>query len=168
MFLLFVPMRITVLDQVLASLGETKFVFKAQVGTMIVNIVLGYALVRNAGWLGPAIAAVFTGYLFAALLILEIRHRLGVSLERLIPWQILSHMALVAILAAACSAVVALLGTALLWKVGVGFVVFATVYLIGNLKIKSITAGDLQILWSWVLTAPGSPMRKQVLGSARK
>jgi O-antigen/teichoic acid export membrane protein len=167
-FLLFVPIRITVLEQVLASLGETKFVFKAQVVTMIVNIVLGYTLIRNAGWLGPAIAAVLTGYLFAALLIFEIRHQLNVSLGRVAPWQGLSRIALVAILAAACSTAVALLGTDPLWKLGAGIVVFATVYLIGNLKIKSITAGDLQTLWNWVVTAPGSLTRKQVLESARK
>jgi O-antigen/teichoic acid export membrane protein len=167
-FLLFVPMRITVLDQVLASLGETKFVFKAQVGTMIVNIVLGYALVRNAGWLGPAIAAMFAGYLFAAVLTLEIRHQLNISLGRVAPWQGLSRIALVAILAAACSAAVALLGTDPLWKLSAGLVMFGAVYLIGNLKIKSITAGDLQTLWSWMVTAAGSPNRKQVLGSARK
>src|SRR4030095_4473968 len=167
-FLLFVPMRITVLEQVLASLGETKFVFKAQVGTMIVNVVLGYMLVRNAGWLGPAIAAVLTGYLFAALLIFEIRHRLNVSLGRLVPWQLLVRVALVAILAAACSATVTLLGTDSLWKLGTGLVVFAAVYLIGNLKTKSITAGDLQTLWSLVLMAPGSLTRKQVLGSGTR
>jgi len=167
-FLLFVPMRITVLDQVLASLGETKFVFKAQVRTMIVNIVLAYTLVRNVGWLGPAVAAALTGYLFEVLLLLEIRHRLNVSLARVVPWQGLSQIALVAILAAACSAAVALLGTGPLWKLSAGLVMFATVYLIGNLKIKSITAGDLETLWSWMLAAPGSLARKQVLGNARK
>jgi O-antigen/teichoic acid export membrane protein len=164
-FLLFVPMRITVLEQVLASLGETMFVFKAQVVTMIVHIVLGYTLIWNAGWLGPAIASVLTGYLFAALVIFAIRDRLNVSLGRLVPWRLLVRVALVAILAAACSATVALLGTSPLWKLGAGLVVFALVYLVGNLKTKSITADDLQTLWSWVLMAPGSLTRKQVLGN---
>jgi O-antigen/teichoic acid export membrane protein len=167
-FLLFVPMRITVLDQVLMSLGETKIIFKAQVVTMIVNIVLGYTLIRSAGWLGPAIAAVFTGYLFAAFVLFGIRERINVSLGRLIPWQLLVRVALVAILAAACSAAVTLLGTDPLWKLGAGLVVFAAVYLIGNLKTKSITAGDLQMLWSWVLMTRGSLTRKQVLGSGTR
>ena len=117
-------MRITVLEQVLASLGETKFVFKAQVVTMMVNIILGYMLIRKIGWLGPAIAAVFTGYLFAALIIFEIRKRLNVSLGRLVPWQLLARVGLVAILAAACSAAVALLGISPLWKLGAGLVDF--------------------------------------------
>ena len=167
-FLLFVPMRITVLEQVLASLGETKFVFKAQVVTMIVNILFGYVLIRWIGWLGPALCAVLTGYVFAALITFEIRDRLNVSLNRLVPWQLLLRVGLVAILAAACSAAVALLGTGLLWTLGAGLVVFVAVYLIGNLKIKSITAGDLQALWNWILIAPGSLTRKQVLGSGTR
>jgi len=167
-FLLFVPMRITVLEQVLASLGETKFVFKAQVGTMIVNMVVGYMLIRDAGWLGPAIAAVLTGYLFAALLIFEIRSRLNVSLGRLVPWQGLSRVALVAILAAACSAAVALLGANPLWKLSAGSAVFAAVYLMGNLKTKSITAGDLQTLWSWVLMTSKSVIGKEALESGTR
>jgi O-antigen/teichoic acid export membrane protein len=167
-FLLFVPMRITVLEQVLVSLGETKLIFKAQVVTMIVNIVLGYALIRNGGWLGPAIAAVFTGYLFAAIVLFGIRDQLNVSLGRLVPWQLLVRVALVAILAAACSAGVVLLGTDPLWKLGAGLVVFAAVYLMGTLKTKSITAGDLQTLWGWVLMTPGSLTRKQVLGSGTR
>jgi O-antigen/teichoic acid export membrane protein len=164
-FLLFVPMRITVLEQVLASLGETKFVFKAQIGATFVNVVLGYVLIRNTGWLGPAMASVLTGYVFAVLLLFEIRRRLDVGLGRLVPWQHLARVALVAILAAVCAAAVALLGANHLWKLSAGSAVFAAVYLIGNLKTKSITADDLQTLWSWVLMAPGSLTRKQVLGS---
>jgi O-antigen/teichoic acid export membrane protein len=167
-FLLFVPIRITVLEQVLASLGETRFVFKAQVVTMIVNIVMGYVLIRWIGWLGPALCAVFTGYLFVALLIGEIRNRLDVSLGRLVPWQTLGRVALVAILAAGCAAAVALLGANPVWKLSVGSAVFAAVYLIGNLKIKAIATADLQILWSWVLLAPGLLTRKQVLGSGTR
>src|SRR4030095_14879998 len=129
-FLLFVPMRITILEQVLASLGETKFVFKAQVVTMIVNILFGYVLIRWIGWLGPALCAVLTGYVFAALITFEIRDRLNVSLNRLVPWQLLLRVGLVAILAAACSAAVALLGTSLLWTLGASLVVFVAVYLI--------------------------------------
>ena len=167
-FLLFVPMRITVLEQVLASLGETKFVFKAQLVTMAINIVLGYTLIRNAGWLGPAIAAVFTGYLFMAAVLFEIRERLNVSVGRLVPWQGLSRVVLVAIIAAAGAAAVKLLGTNPVWVLSAGSALFATIYLAGNLKAKSITASDLQTLWSWVLLAPGSLTRKQVLGSGTR
>jgi O-antigen/teichoic acid export membrane protein len=164
-FLLFLPLRITMLEQVLASLGETRFVLRAQVVTMFVNIVLGYALIRTAGWLGPAIAALLAVYLFAGFVIFAIRSRLNVSLDRLVPWPQLVRVALVAILAAGCSGAVALLATHPLWKLAAGSAVFVIVYLMGNLKTKSITTDDLQTLWSWVLMTPWSSTRKQILGS---
>ena len=167
-FLLFVPMRITVLEQVLASLGETKFVLKTQVGAMTINIVLGYALVQSTGWLGPAVAAVITGYGCSALLLLEIRRRLGVSFARLVPWRMLSQVALVAILAGGCYAAVTLMGSDSLWELSLGAAAFAVVYTIGNLQIRSITPGDLYILWGWMATAPGWLSRKQVFGSGTR
>jgi len=164
-YLFFLPMRITVLGQVLASLGETKFVFKAIMVAMIVNLVLGYILVQSVGWLGPALSAVFTGYLFATLLIFEIRDRLKVSLDRLIPWLALGRVGLVAMLAAAGSLPVTLLQIGSVWKLGAGFVIYATIYLIGNLKTNSITPSDLQILRSWVLMTSRSAIGKEVLES---
>jgi O-antigen/teichoic acid export membrane protein len=165
MYLLFIPMRVTVLEQVLASLGETKFVFKAQVASMIVNIVLAYILVRSIGWLGPALCAVFTGYLFAALLMLNIRGRLHVSLGRLVPWQALGRVGLIAILAAGCSAAVSLLGITPAWALSAGLAIFATVYLIGNLKTNAITRSDVEVLRSCALIISRSVTGKKVLES---
>jgi O-antigen/teichoic acid export membrane protein len=164
-FLLFVPLRITILEQVLATLGETRFVFKAQGVAMIVNIVLGYMLIRNLGWLGAAASAVVTGYLFATLVILEIRDRLRVSLSRVVPWQELARVFLVAILAAAGSLPVAFLPVGLAGKVGAGFVVYTTIYLIGNLKTNSITAADLKTLWGWLSLSARSSIGNGALES---
>ena len=164
-FLLLLPLRITVPWQVLASLGETKFVFKAMIAAMTVNIILGYTMIQSIGWFGPAMAAAFTGYLFSALIMVEIRNRLSVNLGRLVPWRLLARVGLIAIVAAACSAAVPFLSINPLWKLGAGLVVFATVYLIGNVKIKAITLDDLQLLWHSALTVPESLTRKQVLGN---
>jgi O-antigen/teichoic acid export membrane protein len=164
-YLLFLPLRITVPGQVLASLGETKFIFKAIMAAIIVNIGLGYTLIQNAGWLGPAISAVFAGYLFAALLIREIRDRLKVSLERLIPWQALGRVGLMAIVAAVSSLPVAFLQIGSVGKVGAGFLIYATIYLIGNLKTNAITQSDIETLRSWVLMTSRLLIGKGVLES---
>ena len=95
----------------------------------------------------------------------EIRNRLSVNLGRLVPWRLLARVGLIAIVAAACSAAVPFLSINPLWKLGAGLVVFATVYLIGNVKIKAITLDDLQLLWHSALTVPESLTRKQVLGN---
>jgi len=164
-YLLFVLLRITIPEQVLASLGDTRFVFKAQLAALTTNIILGYALVRSVGWVGPALGAVAAGYLFATLVMLRIRGRLNVPLGQLIPWPALGRMALVAVLAAAGAAGVTLLPLDAGWSIGAGTLVFATLYVLGSLRIQSITPDDLRTVWSWVLTARGSLRKREALGN---
>jgi O-antigen/teichoic acid export membrane protein len=162
-YLLFLLLRITVLEQVLAALGDTRFVFKAQAVALLVNLTLGYLLIRRSGWFGPALSAVFAGYLFGMLIILRIRHHLGVDVRRLIPWQALGRIALVAILAAGCAAAAFLLETRALWQVGAAGLLFTTVYLIGNLRTQAITTDDLRTAWGWARTAAGAFTRGEGL-----
>ena len=152
-YLVYLLLRVTVLEQVLAALGDTGFVFKAQVTALLVNGALGYLLIRGIGWFGAAIAAVLTGYLFAAMVMTRIGHRLNVDLRRLVPWRGLGGVALVAVLAAGCAAAVVGLGTNLVWQVAAGLLVFTAVYLFGNLRTRAITTGDLRALWSSVQLA---------------
>jgi O-antigen/teichoic acid export membrane protein len=152
-YLLFLALRITVLEQVLAALGDTRFVFKAQAVALLVNVALGYLLMRAVGWFGPAISALFVGYLFGAMVMVRIRRRLNVGFGRLVPWLALGRVALVAVLAAGGAAAVTVLGSNPVWKVGAGFLVFATMYLLGNLWTGAVTAGDLRTVWSSVQMA---------------
>jgi len=155
-YLLFLPMRITLLDQVLASLGETRFALRSQLAALMLNLCLGYLLVRYAGWVGPAISAVLAAYLNSALLLSAIRKGLQVSLQRLIPWRALGQVAFVAFVAAAGSLPFAFLEVGNLWKMGGGFVIFATIYLFGSLRTNCITASDLQSLRTWQYFRPRS------------
>ena len=149
-YLLLLPMVITVPGQVLASLGETKFVFKAMVASMIVNLVLGYILIRSMGWLGPALSLVCSRYLFTTLIMLEIRNRLEVDLGRLIPWKALCRVGLVAILAAAGALPIAFLPVGTVFKLVAGFAIYGAIYLAGNLKTSALTRSDIESLWSWL------------------
>jgi O-antigen/teichoic acid export membrane protein len=155
-YLLFLPLRITLLDQVLASLGETRFVLKSQLASLALNLFLGYVLVRYAGWIGPAISSVLANYLNLALLLFAIRKGLQVSFQALIPWRALGQVALVAFIAAAGSLPFAFLEVANPWKMAGGFVIFSIIYLFGNLQNNCITASDLQALRTWQFFRPKS------------
>jgi O-antigen/teichoic acid export membrane protein len=145
-FLLFLPLRITVLDQVLASLGETRFIFTSHALALGVNVVLGSALMWSAGWLGPAIAATLTGYAYAALILVKISARLHVTPARLVPWAALGRIALVAAVAGVGSAPVFLLDVGNLPKLSAGLAAFVAMYLLGNFRIHSLTMNDLKAL----------------------
>jgi hypothetical protein len=144
-------------------LGETKFVLKAMAASMIVNVSLGYLLLQSLGWLGPALSAVCSGYLLAALIMLEMHNQLGVGFERLMPWRALARVSSVAMLAAAASLPVVLLSIGSIWKLAAGFVIYATIYLVGNLKTNAITRSDLETLQSWVWITSRSVLGKGVL-----
>jgi O-antigen/teichoic acid export membrane protein len=150
-YLLFLPLRITVFGQVLVSLGETRFIFISQTIAAIVNIVLGYTLVQTLGWYGAAISAVASGYLFSALLVNKICKKLDIGIDRILPWQSLSKVGLIALFAAVISLPVSLLQMNGIWMLCLGFSIFAAVYIIGNLATGSIKTTDFQTLRRWLL-----------------
>jgi len=67
-----------------------------------------------------------------------------------LPWRALGRLALVAILAAAGAVPIGLLAIGPIWKLAAGFLVFAMIYVAGNIKTQTITMGHLQTLRNWV------------------
>lgn len=143
-YLLFSPVRITVFDYILASLGQTEMVLKAQVIAMVVNIIVGFVLLKVVGWMGAAAAAVLAGYLFSGLILNQIRRRLGVSWQQVMPWRDLLQVALVAIATALVCLPIRWLPIAGLWQLVSGFAIYSVLYLLGNLMTKAITVAELQ------------------------
>ncbi len=144
-YLLFSPIRITVFDYILASLGKTQVVFKAQLVAMIANIVVGFILLRTFGWMGAAVSAVLASYLFVGLLLNQIRERLGVSWKQVMPWRDLGMVGIVAIAAALGSFPILWLPVAGFGQLLLGFLVYSTLYLLGNLATKAITIAEIQM-----------------------
>jgi O-antigen/teichoic acid export membrane protein len=159
-YLLFSPIRITVLEYILAALGKTQAIFKAQLIAMIVNITLGYLSITTTGWIGAACSAVLAGYLFATLQLAQIRERLQVSWGDVMPWRDLGKVGLVAIATAICTLPISLLAVGSFWKLSLGLIAYVTVYIIGNLKIKTISVSEIQALTNWLLVLFQSALMK--------
>ena len=160
-YLLFLPLRITVLDNVLASLGETNLVFKVHLAALFLNIFLGFMLIWATGWLGPAIAAVFGGYFITVSLLIGIRGRLAVSLGRLIPWKELFRIGLLAMLAAIATLPVSVLEIGLFSKIITGFLIYTVIYLIGSFRANAITTADVDTFRRWISFALPWPAQRQ-------
>lgn len=144
-YLLFSPIRITVFDYILASLGKTQMVLKAQVIALVANVIIGFILLQTFGWTGAAASAVLASYLFIALLLNKIRERLGVSWKQVMPWRDLAMVGMVAIAAACGSLPILLLPVASFWQLLLGFLFYSTLYLFGNLATKAITMAEIQV-----------------------
>jgi O-antigen/teichoic acid export membrane protein len=160
-YLLFSPLRITVLDYVLAALGKTRSVFQAQLVAAIANAAFGYLLIQRIGWLGAAFCAVASGYLFSSLLIWQIQQRLQVSLGQIVPWADLAKVAWVAIAAGIGSFPVLFLPLGTVGKLGIGFLLYGTIYWLGNLKTQAMAAGEVKTLVSWALSKTQARINKR-------
>ena len=143
-YLLFCPIRITVFDYILASLGKTQMVLKAQVVAMLVNIAVGFVMLKAIGWLGAAVSAVLASYLFIGLLLNKIRERLGVSWAQVMPWRDLALVGGVAIATSTACLPILWLPIAGFWQISLGLVVYTLLYLFGNLTTKALTLTELQ------------------------
>ena len=143
-YLLFCPIRITVFDYILASLGKTQMVLKAQVVAMIANIAVGFLMLKAVGWLGAAISAVLASYLFVGLLLNKIRARLGVSWAQVMPWRDLALVGVVAIATSTACLPILWLPIAGWWQIALGIAIYTALYLIGSLATKALTLPELK------------------------
>jgi O-antigen/teichoic acid export membrane protein len=148
-FLLFLPLRVTVLDYILAALGKTKAVFTSQLVALCANLILGGFLIRHTGWWGAALSAVLSGYLQSALLGAAIRQQLGVHVWHLMPWRNLAKVGMVAIAAAILCLPVLMLPIGLFGQLSLGVVIYTVTYGLGNLKTEAITTDEIQSAMNW-------------------
>lgn len=148
-FLLFLPLRVTVLDYILATLGQTKAVFTSQLMALCANLLLGSLLVGQVGWWGAALSAVLSGYLQSALLGAAIGKQLRSSFWHLLPWLDLAKVGLVAITAAIACIPIRLLSIGIFGQLSLGIFVYTIFYGIGSLKMNVITRDEIQKVVRW-------------------
>lgn len=150
-FLLFLPLRVTVLDYILATLGQTRAVFTSQLIALCANLLLGSLLMHQVGWWGAALSAVLSGYLQSALLSTAIGKQLGVRFLHLMPWRDLAKVGLVAIAAAIACLPIQLLPVNPIWQLSLGLLVYTIFYGIGSLRINAITMDEIRGVIGWGL-----------------
>jgi len=159
-YLLFLPLRITVWSQILAATGDTRTVFKAQLQAMVLNVILGYTLTRSVGWMGGAVAALFADYVFSVLLLRQVGRRLEVTVRRMVPWGGLSRVALLSVVASVICLPIITLDLPVAWELLAGFTLFTTVYALAARKADLITSDDILTVRRWLTLSFGLPLRK--------
>jgi O-antigen/teichoic acid export membrane protein len=86
LFLLLLPMRVTVYSALLQAAGKTRSLAIGAGGFLLVNAVLSVALVRVLGIAGPAVAQVASQYGLATYFLIEVCRAVKTGLRSVMPW----------------------------------------------------------------------------------
>jgi O-antigen/teichoic acid export membrane protein len=97
-YLLLIPLRVTVYGAILMSIGRTSVLFRSSVYALLLNIFLNILFVRFFGPLGPAIATVLVTYTLTVYLLHHIKKAGGISFRGVMPWRKLSKLMVICIL----------------------------------------------------------------------
>jgi O-antigen/teichoic acid export membrane protein len=85
---------------ILRMYNETKFIFKANLISSAIGILLGYFLIRNYGMIGGAIASVLTFHLNCYLQLHRTKLILDLNFSELLPWKSIGTVMLFSLLPA--------------------------------------------------------------------
>ena len=146
-YLLALPVRITNFGMILLAIGLSSLIFRYAVCTLLLNIVLNYVFIETIGFLGPAIATVFSIYLIGYLQLRKTSVTFELSIKDIFPWKILLHIAVIS------GGVASLLffikiyffRDAGITSLFIGAILFSLLFFAGGIKTKLITNDDLKM-----------------------
>jgi O-antigen/teichoic acid export membrane protein len=146
-YLLALPVRITNFGMILLAIGLSSLIFRYAVCTLLLNLVLNYVFIQTIGFLGPAIATLFSIYLIAYLQLRKISVTFGLTIKDIFPWKILVHIAVLSGGIASLLFVIKfyISGDAGITSLLIGAILFSLLFFAGGLKTKLITNDDLKI-----------------------
>ncbi|MHB8257925.1 MAG: lipopolysaccharide biosynthesis protein [Acidiferrobacterales bacterium] len=84
-YLLLLPLRLSGYGAVLSAMGKPRLVLKGTLLGVVVNVVLGFLLIRFVGWTGPAIGAVASQLAMIVYFVRMIQKVSGVAWSGLLP-----------------------------------------------------------------------------------
>jgi len=92
LFLLLLPMRVTVYSTLLQAAGKTRSLAIGAAGFLLVNAALSVALVRVFGIAGPAAAHVASQYGLATYFLIEVCRAVKTGLRDVMPWSEINRL----------------------------------------------------------------------------
>jgi O-antigen/teichoic acid export membrane protein len=149
-YLLLLPLRLCAYGAVVRCLGTTRPVLVSSALALVVNAVLTYPFFLLFGLAGPALAAVAAQFAAIAMLLAELKSRLGISWLRVFPYLQVARTAGIA-------AVAALPLLAVAWfvqgdgpRLGLGLAVFVPVFILLGRVTGIVSQEDLRYALDYV------------------
>jgi O-antigen/teichoic acid export membrane protein len=127
-FLLLLPLRMTVYGSLLIAAGKSGLIFKGSIAMLLFNAVLMLALVPTMGLNGAALSVVIAVYVWSWWLLHRSVKLIKVRWAEVFPWGELGKIALVSIAAGVVAAGCTFTIHPGIWRLGLGGCIFAAVF----------------------------------------
>lgn len=120
--------RITVYGNIFLVLGKSKMIFKFTLIALILNLIMNFMFIHFFGFIGPAIATVFSIIILAFMQLKKISSIIKMKLSDLWPWRKLLLLLISVIIIASISSLIILLDLNNIITLILGSIVFSTLY----------------------------------------
>ena len=140
-------LRVTYFGMVLNTTGNTKYVLYSSILSLIINVILNYALIRTLGMTGAALATIISLAVIGVAQLSASSKFIGVAFSKIFPWKRLLNITLINILIGAIAFAVLnimKLETStmdIVIAIGIGIVTFLIYALIMRKRFMSLTKG---------------------------
>ena len=147
-YLLKLPLRITVFGSILLAMGLSKAVFRYATYTLILNVILNYLFIKFVGFKGPAVATVVVTYFIGFIQLTRISKETGKSLFSLFPYfELLIIFTASGVLALILAVVKPYLDSiSMLFSFSISFILYYVLLFFVLLKLDIISKEDLRFL----------------------
>jgi O-antigen/teichoic acid export membrane protein len=102
-FLIFgclIPLRLSTYNQTLLAMNQSRAVVIGSAAGLVMTVVFGYIGIRIIGFIGPALAVLFSEYVVNTYYLSQIRKHLEADWRRMFPWLFLGKVMLLSLIAA--------------------------------------------------------------------
>lgn len=150
-YLLKLPLRITVFGSILLAMGLSKAVFRYATYTLILNIVLNYLFIKFVGFKGPAIATVVATYFIDFIQLVRISKETGRHLSDIFPY---FKLLIILITSGILTSILVVVkpyfdSVSMLFSFSVSFTLYYILLFFVLLKLNIISREDLRFLKSF-------------------
>ena len=152
-YLLKLPLRITIFGSILLAMGLSKAVFRYATYTLILNIVFNYLFIKLVGFKGPAIATVIVTYFIGVIQLIRISKETGRHLFDIFPY---FNLLVILITSGILTFILSVIkpyfdSVSMLFSFSASFILYYIVLFFALLKLNIITKADLRFLKSFFI-----------------
>jgi len=149
-YLLLLPLRITIYGNVLLSVGLSKTILLGSIPALLSTIVFNLLGIKFLGFYGPAVAFVLSTDILILFYLSRIKHALKISFSKVFPWLSVGKIMAISCVAGVCIYPIVYLTLPNLLRFALSGMIFVLFYVLSSLKWGIICKDDVNLVKKWI------------------